>query len=243
MIKFFRNIRHRLLHENRLSKYLIYALGEILLVVIGILIALQINNWNEDRKLEDQELKILKELHANLQADSIDHTINKKWYENTSNSSKIVVESLESRTPWNDTMSLHYGRIFTKGLANLNSSAYENLKSQGFNIIRNDSIRNALTFLHTNQYDRLLKYEKEFSIDNSNQVVIPVFLKRLRMDRWFHATPLDHKALLDDLEFREVVRFKGITMDFMKSHCNDSREAVINLMRMIERELDRREIN
>ena len=50
MIKFFRKIRQRLLQENRVSKYLVYAVGEIVLVVIGILIALQINNWNENRK-------------------------------------------------------------------------------------------------------------------------------------------------------------------------------------------------
>ena len=50
MIKFFRKIRQKLLAENKISKYLIYAFGEIILVVIGILIALQINNWNEGRK-------------------------------------------------------------------------------------------------------------------------------------------------------------------------------------------------
>ena len=50
MIKFFRKIRQKLLEQNRVSKYLIYALGEIILVVIGILIALQINNWNENRQ-------------------------------------------------------------------------------------------------------------------------------------------------------------------------------------------------
>ena len=50
MIKFFRHIRKRLIGENRFSKYLLYAIGEIILVVIGILIALQINNWNEARK-------------------------------------------------------------------------------------------------------------------------------------------------------------------------------------------------
>jgi hypothetical protein len=50
MIKFFRRIRQRLLSENKFSKYLLYAIGEIVLVVIGILIALSINNWNEDRK-------------------------------------------------------------------------------------------------------------------------------------------------------------------------------------------------
>ena len=50
MIKFFRKIRRQLLTENKFSKYLIYAIGEIVLLVIGILIALQINNQNEDRK-------------------------------------------------------------------------------------------------------------------------------------------------------------------------------------------------
>ena len=50
MIKFFRKIRQKLLSENKFSKYLIYAIGEIILVVIGILIALQFNNYNEQHK-------------------------------------------------------------------------------------------------------------------------------------------------------------------------------------------------
>lgn len=50
MIKFFRKIRKNMIKENRTSKYLVYAIGEIVLVVIGILIALQVNNWNEERK-------------------------------------------------------------------------------------------------------------------------------------------------------------------------------------------------
>lgn len=50
MIKFFRKIRQRMFTENKFGKYLIYAIGEIILVVIGILIALQINNWNEGVK-------------------------------------------------------------------------------------------------------------------------------------------------------------------------------------------------
>lgn len=56
MIKFFRKIRQKLLSENKFSKYLLYAIGEIILVVIGILIALSINNWNENRKQKAEAL-------------------------------------------------------------------------------------------------------------------------------------------------------------------------------------------
>lgn len=59
MIKFFRRIRQKSIKENNNSLYFKYALGEIVLVVIGILIALQINNWNEETKLETKEVKIL----------------------------------------------------------------------------------------------------------------------------------------------------------------------------------------
>jgi len=66
MIKFFRHIRQKLLSENKVSKYLIYAIGEIILVVIGILIALQINNWNEEKKQRIQEIETLKNVKTDF---------------------------------------------------------------------------------------------------------------------------------------------------------------------------------
>jgi hypothetical protein len=62
MIKFFRKIRQRLLTENKFSKYLIYAIGEIILVMIGILLALQVNNWNQQRIATQKEQLLLKAL-------------------------------------------------------------------------------------------------------------------------------------------------------------------------------------
>ena len=69
MIKFFRKIRQKLLTENKFSKYFLYAIGEIILVVIGILIALQINNWNEKIKFEKNVATILEELKQDLVSD------------------------------------------------------------------------------------------------------------------------------------------------------------------------------
>ncbi|RLD29784.1 MAG: hypothetical protein DRI75_02020 [Bacteroidetes bacterium] len=66
MIKFFRKIRQDLLNRGKTGKYLKYAIGEIVLLVIGILIALQINNWNEHRKNRILELTYLDNIKADL---------------------------------------------------------------------------------------------------------------------------------------------------------------------------------
>jgi len=71
MIKFFRKIRQKFISENKFSKYLLYAIGEIVLVVIGILIALSINNWNENNKNAHWEQRFLNDLKNELDSDQI----------------------------------------------------------------------------------------------------------------------------------------------------------------------------
>ena len=90
MLKLFRNIRHKLLIENRFNKYLIYGFGEIILVVIGILIALSINNWNEQRNQNAQIAKYAKSLVQDLEKDIVMmDTIN-----NTAKQISIRIDSL-----------------------------------------------------------------------------------------------------------------------------------------------------
>jgi hypothetical protein len=71
MIKFFRKIRQNLLMENKTGKYLKYAIGEIILVMIGILLALQVNNWNEGRKNDQKESHLIKNIIEDLSLDSV----------------------------------------------------------------------------------------------------------------------------------------------------------------------------
>lgn len=79
MIKFFRKIRQNLVSQGKAGKYFTYAIGEIVLVVIGILIALQVNNWNESRKQQIKEKFILERLLTDLDSDMdlISYQINK----------------------------------------------------------------------------------------------------------------------------------------------------------------------
>ena len=71
MIKVFRQIRQQLLMDNKTGKYFNYAIGEIVLVMIGILLALQVNNWNENRKRTKTEVKLLTELYNDAKLASV----------------------------------------------------------------------------------------------------------------------------------------------------------------------------
>ena len=76
MINFFRKIRKQLADDNKPLKYIRYAIGEIVLVMIGILLALQVNNWNEDRKSLKFEKRILIDLHNTIIDDYASREVN-----------------------------------------------------------------------------------------------------------------------------------------------------------------------
>lgn len=71
MISFFRKFRQKLLSQNRVTRYLVYAIGEIFLVTIGILIALQVNNWNEGRKENNFLSLVYEQIQKELQTDTL----------------------------------------------------------------------------------------------------------------------------------------------------------------------------
>ncbi|MBK7870783.1 MAG: hypothetical protein IPJ74_08900 [Saprospiraceae bacterium] len=71
MLRFFRNIRRRLLDSGSLRKYLVYAIGEIFLVMVGILLALQVNNWNKDRLDRQRENQFLNQIHKEFEINKV----------------------------------------------------------------------------------------------------------------------------------------------------------------------------
>ena len=136
MIKFFRKIRQSLLTENRYSKYLLYAIGEIVLVVIGILIAVSINNWNEQRQLLIKEQQYLYNLRKDLISDSLaisEGVLNKRrtvenleWLLTTDRQMDIPIETLVDRLGFgyfgyslNDET---YKKMINAGVTSLNSN-------------------------------------------------------------------------------------------------------------------------
>lgn len=88
--------------------YLLYAAGEIILAVAGILLALQIDNWNEERKTKELEQKVLIQFQSDLNADiEAIHEVN-LWYDKTINSCEVLVHHLKKSIPFHDSLKTHF---------------------------------------------------------------------------------------------------------------------------------------
>jgi hypothetical protein len=147
MIKLFRKIRQKLLTENKFSKYLIYAIGEIILVVIGIFIAIQLNNLNEERKQTNKENEYYCKLLEDIQQDLIQ--IDKLIVE-----SEIRIESSNQFLSLVQQENLNSKRIANKMLEAIslvtytfkpNIAAFEDIKSSGnLAILKDEKIKSKL---------------------------------------------------------------------------------------------------
>jgi hypothetical protein len=154
MIKFFRKIRRNLLSDGKTGKYFKYAIGEIILVVIGILIALSINNWNENRKIIAQEQFILERLKADIITD-VNSILTQMEYINRSNKElTFIIDIILGNT---DT-DLQYFRKNLRALLavnffNHNKTTFNNIVSSGqIEFIQNKMLTDSITKYYNNNY-------------------------------------------------------------------------------------------
>lgn len=158
MVRFFRQLRQNLLSENKFRRYLLYAIGEILLVMIGILLALQVNNWNEAKKTRQLEKSTLSEISSALQGDlsQLESWIAIKQLQD-SNIIRII-NYLEDREPYTEKLDRSWQSGFLRPVYSFNTSPYELLKSRGFEIIENDSLRKALQYHYDISIPNMIDY-------------------------------------------------------------------------------------
>ncbi len=143
MIKFFRRIRQELLTEHKFSKYLFYALGEIILVVIGILIALAANNWSIEQAERLQESKYLKNIKLDLEKDLGNLEYNLNFRRDKLAGTKKLISQING-TPVDDLTELSRNVFNTLNEERFtpNNSTYTELASSGnLNLISVDSIK------------------------------------------------------------------------------------------------------
>lgn len=174
MIKLFRNIRKNFISEGKTANYLKYAIGEILLVVIGILIALQINNWNEGRKEFAKSHGILREITENLEYNNVQFKQEIKEEKAVLNSIDIVMENLKKKRGYHDSLGFHFLNVAYWPGSIKKSSGYEALKAQGVDIIKSPELRKAIIDLYEGNYQEIAELGL-ISENNSANTMWPMF--------------------------------------------------------------------
>ena len=176
MIKIFRGLRQRLLTEGRLGHYLVYAAGEILLVVIGILIALQINNWNDARKDRQRELGYLHNIHDDVAANIVAMDRYLATRQEAIAAAKRTIEHFDGKpiadlSAFNaDSISIYNWKRFY-----LVDNTYQELVGSGnFALLSNSKIKDDLLDIEA-MYRQLKGEEDHFRFDSETLLYTPLY--------------------------------------------------------------------
>ncbi|WP_411767853.1 DUF6090 family protein [Winogradskyella sp. A3E31] len=183
MIKFFRKIRQNLLSEGKTGKYFKYAIGEIILVVIGILIALSINNWNENRKSKRVADEIYRNLQNSLVQDSTEVQRIIKSHNKSLEVQKALILNEANHEPFEfyennlneliEGISLGVFSFFPK------TGIYNSIVSNnGMDLLKSKQIKTSLINLYDHQYERYANMDA--TIENKyHYQLLPVITKKI----------------------------------------------------------------
>lgn len=253
MIKFFRKIRQRLLSENKFSKYLLYAIGEIVLVVIGILIALQINNANEARKIRKQEVHYLENLKTDLLLNITEIDTYIEARNSSIASANKVLEYYEGRplTDLND-FAFHTTNVYVWQKFTQHDNTFQELVNSGnLALISNDSIKNGLLNLEAlykklkNEEDHfrydaeVLLYEPSYAILDLNPIVKNFTYQVTEGKAGENVTlPLaNYEALLQNLQQKNGFVMAVYEFTVMNGQLAEMKQMCLSLIQLIEEEL------
>ncbi|NND51012.1 MAG: hypothetical protein HKN54_01315 [Flavobacteriaceae bacterium] len=198
--------------ENKTGRYFKYAIGEIILVIIGILIALWIAEWNNERHERLDERVKLRQIEASLKSDLtiIENAI--KTLDDGIAHVGLLDSLLKANVkPINDSLNTLFGAVYGKRLIELNTALYEDLKINGFSLINDDAIRVQLINTFESQYGRLEKIDA--MEDNINTVIRPYYLENFNsIQFWNYAQPNDLDKIWSDTYYHNVVNYRLITL-------------------------------
>ena len=178
MIKFFRNTRKKLALEkpsiNGNSKYLKYAIGEIVLVVVGILIALSINNLNENRKEKVKEMAILRQLHTEFKSNLVQLDKKIEIRIRMMSSSRVLLNYIDNPKLRNlDSINLHL--LITTAFASFDPIINDLASSGNLRLLSNNNLKQILSYW-TSDVVQLREVEDIYK-DYSNKQYIPFLMK------------------------------------------------------------------
>lgn len=243
MLRFFRKIRQKLLSQTRMTKtsspagkYLIYAFGETLLLVVGILFALQVNNWNEWKKERYKEQEILLDLKENLDINIKTITIDIENLQNLDRSSEIVLAYINNKRPYTDSLALHFqlARIPKQELF-LSQIGYEEYKDLGLQILTNKTLKKRILTLFETTYPLFFSdYEmvNGFNPDFDNHIVQNFIYSGDQL------VPIDYPKILIDHYYLSWIRAYKEGRYFLIQSEQTLMEEIQEVLDLLKEELD-----
>ena len=239
MFYFLRRIRKYLIASNNFHKYILYAIGEIILVVTGILIAFQVNSWNEKRKALVLEIQLLNQFETELNADIVDINEVINYYEKVNASCQVLIQSLKTRQTYHDSLGYHFDMWNDYEHFNINTSAISNLNSRGVEIITNDSLRNQILHLYNQTYAYATEIGEYFRQDHVHGTY-PVHLQRIEPIVWREqAIPNDYESLFEDKVFMNHLQWIKNASYWNLQHFYHTLDEVEKVIRLIQDQLRR----
>lgn len=205
MLRFFRRIRRKLLDEASLKKYFAYAIGEILLVVIGILLALQINTWNETQKSRKDSFQTLKELKTDLQLTINRWQSNKQGCEMNLFHIERIMDYMHPDSSYSIVLDTSFFWMDKYGVSFIPRNNYEVLKAKRFQFVTDDSLRSEITNFYEEGY-YIIKDDVEHSLRYFQINLMGPYAKKNLRDLTFGTTrPNNYNHLKNDDEFLNII--------------------------------------
>ena len=250
MIKFFRTIRKKLIEEGKVRKYLLYAIGEILLVVIGILIALQVNTWNENRKIANEEQAILVRLLEDLEFAKIQ---SQQFIEREKEDIQRLKLALGNQQMQTEILQQpNQDQFFYTAVWDLSFEApiiitYEDLQNAGnTGKIKNTRLRTRLSEMwlklqmlesiiddrlsvHQTRIDNIVEYELNF---------LPMLAARKKLTDIYTGAPNDYIQILEKQNVRNLL---GIKLDLSIVVLNlreDLDQELVQVIKLVKSEIN-----
>lgn len=238
-MKLFRRFRDKLFKGNKVVNYLLYAIGEIVLVVLGILIAVTINNINEDKKLEKVEVQTLKEIRTSLQKNldevnkmSVEHSRQIEIYD-------LLLEHLDSGEPYHDSLDIHLGRFYSYYTPLFDYAPYETLKSRGVELIKNDSVKNEIINVYEKVIYRITDGLGKFEDENNASIVMPYFAKHFEIYNAIPSLvrPNNYEFIRNNSEYKNILSILKTVRTFGVYLCKNAKLKIETTLQLIDNEI------
>ena len=213
---------------------------ETMAVVVGILVAFALDNWNEDRKLQNDELKLLVDIQSNLKAtiessiaDTMSHTKDIRFY-------SMIEDYVKKDLPYSEELDSCFGRLRIWRSPYTTSAAYKTLQSKGLELIKNESLKNDIVHMYEVTYVELSEDYDQSEWILSQTVVTPFFSKHIRNlhdTSLYLARPNDFERLKQNEEFGNIlsliIRQRKMGLQVYRETISSMQELAINIEKEI----------